>query len=110
MPLSHPLTYLFPLHHLLSFPTRRSSDLRSGHRFRAGIELGTEPTPRCGDYRVVCLVPASICSAIIATPRRRLSRSEEHTFELQSRPHLVCRLLLEKKNNSLHIQISFMTQ
>src|SRR5690554_7140923 len=25
-------------------------------------------------------------------------RSEEHTFELQSRPHLVCRLLLEKKN------------
>src|SRR5690554_4517900 len=29
-------------------------------------------------------------------------RSEEHTSELQSRPHLVCRLLLEKKNN-LHI-------
>src|SRR5690554_7359553 len=26
-------------------------------------------------------------------------RSEEHTSELQSRPHLVCRLLLEKKNN-----------
>src|SRR5690554_790033 len=28
------------------------------------------------------------------------SRSEEHTSELQSRPHLVCRLLLEKKNNN----------
>src|SRR3989442_6143367 len=27
----------------------------------------------------------------------RHSRSEEHTSELQSRPHLVCRLLLEKK-------------
>src|SRR3989442_7154978 len=27
-----------------------------------------------------------------------LHRSEEHTSELQSRPHLVCRLLLEKKN------------
>src|SRR3989442_11057826 len=27
-------------------------------------------------------------------------RSEEHTSELQSRPHLVCRLLLEKKNNA----------
>src|SRR5690554_1589409 len=27
-------------------------------------------------------------------------RSEEHTSELQSRPHLVCRLLLEKKNQS----------
>src|SRR5690554_2816043 len=27
----------------------------------------------------------------------QLARSEEHTSELQSRPHLVCRLLLEKK-------------
>src|SRR3989442_5084670 len=32
----------------------------------------------------------------------RLSeRSEEHTSELQSRPHLVCRLLLEKKTETL---------
>src|SRR3712207_7136614 len=29
----------------------------------------------------------------------RLRRSEEHTSELQSRQYLVCRLLLEKKNN-----------
>src|SRR5690554_7074078 len=29
------------------------------------------------------------------------NRSEEHTSELQSRPHLVCRLLLEKKNKPL---------
>src|SRR3989442_12004174 len=29
-----------------------------------------------------------------------LPRSEEHTSELQSRPHLVCRLLLEKKNTA----------
>src|SRR3989442_7763218 len=28
---------------------------------------------------------------------RRIIRSEEHTSELQSRPHLVCRLLLEKR-------------
>src|SRR5690554_7613085 len=28
-----------------------------------------------------------------------MKRSEEHTSELQSRPHLVCRLLLEKKKN-----------
>src|SRR5436305_10129555 len=28
------------------------------------------------------------------------TRSEEHTSELQSRPHLVCRLLLEKKNKT----------
>src|SRR5690554_7682581 len=30
----------------------------------------------------------------------RRCRSEEHTSELQSRPHLVCRLLLEKKNKT----------
>src|SRR3989442_6902921 len=34
---------------------------------------------------------------------RRQSRSEEHTSELQSRPHLVCRLLLEKKNSTMTI-------
>src|SRR3989442_11345598 len=32
--------------------------------------------------------------------RTRTSRSEEHTSELQSRPHLVCRLLLEKKKKT----------
>src|SRR3989442_10010312 len=32
----------------------------------------------------------------------RIYRSEEHTSELQSRPHLVCRLLLEKKNEEFH--------
>src|SRR3712207_8312283 len=31
--------------------------------------------------------------------RRLARRSEEHTSELQSRQYLVCRLLLEKKNN-----------
>src|SRR3989442_5607043 len=31
-----------------------------------------------------------------------LGRSEEHTSELQSRPHLVCRLLLEKKKGTAH--------
>src|SRR3712207_8247402 len=30
-------------------------------------------------------------------------RSEEHTSELQSRQYLVCRLLLEKKNNIIYI-------
>src|SRR3989442_5530901 len=34
--------------------------------------------------------------------RSRAARSEEHTSELQSRPHLVCRLLLEKKKSLLH--------
>src|SRR5689334_24844623 len=30
-------------------------------------------------------------------------RSEEHTSELQSQFHLVCRLLLEKKKNTIHL-------
>src|SRR5689334_24176066 len=33
-----------------------------------------------------------------AVELRQLGRSEEHTSELQSQFHLVCRLLLEKKN------------
>src|SRR6266568_9118386 len=36
-------------------------------------------------------------------------RSEEHTSELQSQFHLVCRLLLEKKNHVLHgVKIHFL--
>src|SRR5258708_19821458 len=36
---------------------------------------------------------------LLQVMRARPSRSEEHTFELQSPDHLVCRLLLEKKKN-----------
>src|SRR5436305_4706748 len=39
-----------------------------------------------------------------------LERSEEHTSELQSRPHLVCRLLLEKKKNDKVLTLFFYTQ
>src|SRR3989442_16007581 len=49
------------------------------------------PIPR---WRRSCLERRSSAHA---APGR--SRSEEHTSELQSRPHLVCRLLLEKKKN-----------
>src|SRR5688572_31150827 len=38
-------------------------------------------------------------------PRADGSRSEEHTSELQSQSNLVCRLLLEKKNN-LNLRIT----
>src|SRR5690554_7235178 len=37
-------------------------------------------------------------NALLYFYRTHSQRSEEHTSELQSRPHLVCRLLLEKKN------------
>src|SRR5690554_7240307 len=41
---------------------------------------------------------AITCKPRVVHPRQCTTfRSEEHTSELQSRPHLVCRLLLEKK-------------
>src|SRR5690554_7676577 len=45
---------------------------------------------------------AGVCRELlhVRPPPRSEPRSEEHTSELQSRPHLVCRLLLEKKKNN----------
>src|SRR2546422_3913971 len=40
----------------------------------------------------------------------RVLRSEEHTSELQSRLHLVCRLLLEKKKNIKTSTVRYKTQ
>src|SRR5205814_6689932 len=59
---------------LHSFPTRRSSDLPAPSPSARGRARG--PPPR---------------------PGRGTTRSEEHTSELQSLRHLVCRLLVEKK-------------
>src|SRR3989442_2278412 len=47
-----------------------------------------------------------VIRAGIAVGAQSLVRSEEHTSELQSRPHLVCRLLLEKKKNIIASDIS----
>src|SRR2546422_3889379 len=55
---------------------------------------------------------ASVCDPVHAGAgnRRpllhRAPRSEEHTSELQSRLHLVCRLLLEKKKKKMILQLS----
>src|SRR2546422_8231249 len=48
-----------------------------------------------------CAYPhdASVIGRKAVSRMRWLRRSEEHTSELQSRLHLVCRLLLEKKKN-----------
>src|SRR5256884_1626243 len=43
-------------------------------------------------------LPSSVTSS--RPPTKGGARSEEHTSELQSRLHLVCRLLLEKKNKA----------
>src|SRR5437870_11021757 len=45
-----------------------------------------------------CAAPSRTRASCRSIPRQR-RRSEEHTSELQSRGHLVCRLLLEKKKN-----------
>src|SRR5438876_7550227 len=42
----------------------------------------------------------SLCRAALPGAARRPPRSEEHTSELQSPVHLVCRLLLEKKKKT----------
>src|SRR5439155_20821480 len=105
--------YTQPIHHpplLHSFPTRRSSDLP------AASELHREPTAataRAAEQPVgvparvhVGAVPrvdfpTSACVAVLHVHAGCANaecdiRSEEHTSELQSRGHLVCRLLLEK--------------
>src|SRR5437870_10739687 len=52
----------------------------------------------CPSLSVFFSPRSTVCSL-----RVFFSRSEEHTSELQSRGHLVCRLLLEKKNEySIH--------
>src|SRR5690554_7783695 len=48
-------------------------------------------------YRVFQEVHDKIQHMPTHRARKATDRSEEHTSELQSRPHLVCRLLLEKK-------------
>src|SRR3989442_14525833 len=58
------------------------------------------PISRRSSMRVM-LRTACTSFAVARSPSRTNDvRSEEHTSELQSRPHLVCRLLLEKKSKS----------
>src|SRR5439155_3066703 len=49
--------------------------------------------------RASSLSPKASASSSTSCRAKRARRSEEHTSELQSRGHLVCRLLLEKKKN-----------
>src|SRR3712207_8831141 len=59
----------------------------------------TKRTPWVGGLTPKMSRPRRTTTAVLGVAVR-LSRSEEHTSELQSRQYLVCRLLLEKKNNS----------
>src|SRR5205814_10539904 len=95
---------------LTSFPTRRSSDLSSGLiPLTRSVYSVTVVAYLSSEARLVVVagrvewvllayrVPREPSSPRIAIWRRlRRLRSEEHTSELQSLRHLVCRLLLEK--------------
>src|SRR5207249_8834717 len=81
---------------LHSFPTRRSSDLSARGRWR-------RPAGGCSRERRCARLPSARAAAGSPGGCRACARerSEEHTSELQSRFDLVCRLLLEKKNNPM---------
>src|SRR5437870_10980572 len=74
------------------FPTRRSSDLLD----RPGGYLFPE-TPAPPEGRKPIHLYRAEKNRFWPRVGVAYTRSEEHTSELQSRGHLVCRLLLEKK-------------
>src|SRR3989442_10386470 len=92
----------------LGFSSPKYSPLRSTQRLgiSASPSTSTHLTPGGRVARIGSHDPRSLCRRCRCHQRRgggadahegHLGRSEEHTSELQSRPHLVCRLLLEKK-------------
>src|SRR5439155_23552669 len=92
------------LHHpdLHSFPTRRSSDLHviNWHNNSANNSFNPDPRNWVGyGERTNDEMSKAWVNFYYMTDDEYKSevRSEEHTSELQSRGHLVCRLLLEKK-------------
>src|SRR3989442_14456217 len=58
---------------------------------------------RGNDFAILYIVSPHNLPTNVSTliDQQRIFRSEEHTSELQSRPHLVCRLLLEKKKKKI---------
>src|SRR5690625_6783363 len=77
---------------LHSFPTRRSSDLENNANSNQTIENENESDSKWELVYQEDFEDFDINEKIVQD-----ERSEEHTSELQSRGHLVCRLLLEKK-------------
>src|SRR5690625_5903903 len=98
------------LPYLPSFPTRRSSDLQSAEPEVNGhidnIHRLSELKP--AQHKHVRGAHDKRSAVEINNHRQlfiRIRRSEEHTSELQSRGHLVCRLLLEKNEITSHYTI-----
>src|SRR5207244_12565183 len=93
-----------PPPHPHSLPTRRSSDLHHPRKRRLRpppCERGRNHRrlPHRSRRRVRGILREAVRHRRRRTRRQtfRRARSEEHTSELQSPDHLVCRLLLEKK-------------
>src|SRR5438309_8724492 len=70
-----------------------------GVRNQASAGAGSRRPRTRGTSTAAAIAPASENAAPIR--KARWKRSEEHTSELQSQFHLVCRLLLEKKNTEV---------
>src|SRR5205814_9884231 len=85
-----------PPRDLHSFPTRRSSDLTDGHVEVAGAYY---PVPLALLGQRIRVRWDAHLVRVFQGDTLVMVRSEEHTSELQSLRHLVCRLLLEKKKN-----------
>src|SRR5690625_6854339 len=79
-----------------TFPTRRSSDLAGDYVPETPPEQW-QCAHQCAAIQPVA--PRYQRGQSTWHPGTASSRSEEHTSELQSRGHLVCRLLPEKKKN-----------
>src|SRR5690348_18022647 len=67
--------------------------------------LATRKTRRSVSERCNAQVRSGIDAAATPDKESAATRSEEHTSELQSPVHLVCRLLLEKKKKSCHQEL-----
>src|SRR3989442_10660101 len=80
-------------------PDRGAKQDEQGHRARGGVDGAA---PQADGLVRPHLVGTPIYKMTKSFPDPVILRSEEHTSELQSRPHLVCRLLLEKKNIFRH--------
>src|SRR5699024_11616822 len=91
---------------LLSFPTRRSSDLHHPAADRAHRRHRGQLPPRTSSGRGAAAprrglrggghgIGGGVRVAAVASACSTARRSEEHTSELQSRFDLVCRLLLD---------------
>src|SRR5256886_7464157 len=67
------------------------------------LELEKVPPPRPMTHDLIKNILEAIDARVVKVVVTDLKdRSEEHTSELQSQSNLVCRLLLEKKNNTTH--------